>query len=253
MQALVKYSYFQFLGALDDFYLPVKDIECLCGGSSSSNDNEHEPVSTLTSLDTGLSTKCQIKTWKSSGKGKKRKKIKGQPKRKITKRQKTDVCMTSVSSSIENNLENTKFNLSVENTKGQFTFNAGNIVRKTCKKTVGDGKHTTTPKGGCVATQSDHTAKSKACTSNFPAHNGRRGGGDDDDDGDDEKPPKKPPDDVQHRSHVVPKQRKKKTSEMEVDSADESANAPLERPTSRSSNDQEVRMGCASHYRYLKS
>ena len=183
--------------------LPETDIECL-GGVDSSKRTRHDSSSSVTSFDEGFLNKSFSRTWKSSsGKGKKRKKRKAGGKRKVHKRQKTDISMASA-----NEMEN----MSCED------------ECKTGMKTVGDGK--TNAKGGCITTpkpQSVVTGNGKECCSR--AHTQRGGGGrDDGDDEDDDKkkPPRKPPEDMPFKKQKPKK--KKASSGMDVDSEDGSNN-----------------------------
>ncbi|XP_028396879.1 uncharacterized protein LOC114520739 [Dendronephthya gigantea] len=137
-------------------------------------------------------TKGVSKSWKSSGKGKKRKKKKHGNKRSSHKKYRSDIHMVSASETLTNS------DLKNEDEK-PFDFAGASMVVNSnlCthhnKYTTGQGNHNTGAKGGCITKKpapSTRTNGNVCCThyqtSKGGAVGGGNGAGDDGDDGDDE-------------------------------------------------------------------
>lgn len=205
----------------------MNDIPCLGGVEASAKTSTLDSASAWDqSLDQSFQTKNPPRTWRSSGKGKKRKKPKTGSKKKVYKKHKTDVSMPSTNESLENFVSNKN---TFADTEVPFVFygaqttacNTHEIVNTNCKITTGGRKHNTGTKGGRIATQQTRgsvNASNKMCSDVQP-HRGGGGGGDGDDGDDGNKPPRKHPDAVLCCKASKPKRKKKKTksSVMEVD------------------------------------
>lgn len=165
--------------------MPSADIPCL-GGVETSCD------------------KTKSRTWKSTGKGKKRKKPKCCGKKRCHKRPKIDVSDVSMTSAIEQfQIQNS---MPIEST-GPMGF-------KSPKKTAGDGKTTTKTQGNVTATQASPVSCGGA--DNFGSQGQARRGGAGGDGGGGGKPPKKPVSDMPCAKCVQKRSRKKKISTNEV-------------------------------------
>ncbi|CAB4022300.1 ---NA--- [Paramuricea clavata] len=224
-------------GSLAYVCLPVIDIPCLGGVEASAKTSTLDSASAWDqSLDQSFQTKNPPRTWRSSGKGKKRKKPKAGSKKKIYKKHKTDVSMPSSNESLESFVSNKN---TFADTEVPFVFCGAQPTN--CKITTGGRKHNNGTKGGRIATQQtcgSVKASNKMC-SDVQSHRGGGGGGDGDDGDDGNKPPRKPPDAVLCCKTTKQRRKKKKTksSEMEVDGGSNEGGGDC--PPS-SANDQEM-------------
>ena len=209
--------FYLFLGPPFAIYLGT-DIQCL--GGVDHDIKKSQSFSGLNSLNQNPATASRLRTWRSSGMGKKRKKI---VKKKHSKRQKTTVVMTSTNESIQT-LDCTSCSDSEASSEDEpddvkVMTNNTNRMRK-CTITGGDGKNKTGAKGGCVNTQTAcGTVNGNKKAYYSPAEQRRGGGaGGGGDDGDDErgKPPRKPPDHTAVSKSSKIKKKEKTQNDEEV-------------------------------------